>query len=398
MRLVLCVEFNALRESGLVGAQMEQQVDTLVIGAGPAGLAVAACLKKRGASCIIVDRATEVGSSWRRRYDRLHLHSDRDRSTLPYLSFPAGTPRYPSREQVIEYLELYARHFELVPHFNEEVRTVRPRNPGWITTTTASVYHARQVVVATGYNAVPYQPQWRGQERFSGRILHSSEYRSGESFRGQSVLVVGLGNSGGEIAIDLHEHGARVAIAVRGPVNIIPREILGVPVLAISIALSRLPARFADALAAPLVRLTIGDISKLGFRKLPMGPFTQIKARTRIPLIDVGTVKLVREGHIEVLGDIREMGEGDVTFEDGRSRAFDAIVAATGFRPRTECFLESQSNILDVEQPQPGGEDPKFGLHYCGFIVSPIGMLHEIGIEAQRIADEIMRLEHRPVF
>ena len=221
---------------------MEQQADTLVIGAGPAGLAVAACLKKRGASCIILDRAGEVGSSWRHHYDRLHLHSDRDRSALPYLPFPAGTPRYPSREQVIGYLELYARHFDLAPRFNEEVRTVRPCGPGWITTTTAGVYHSRRVVVATGYNAVPYLPQWRGQERFRGRILHSSEYRNGESFRGQSVLVVGFGNSGGEIAIDLHEHGARVAMAVRGPVNIVPREILGVPVLAISIALNRLPA------------------------------------------------------------------------------------------------------------------------------------------------------------
>ncbi len=344
-------------------------------------------------------RASEVGSSWRRHYDRLHLHSDRDRSALPYLSFPAGTPRYPSREQVIEYLELYARHFELVPHFNEEVRTVRPRNPGWIVTTTASVYHSGRVVVATGYNAVPSLPRWRGQERFGGRILHSSDYRSGESFRGQSILVVGLGNSGGEIAIDLHEHGARVAMAVRGPVNIVPREVVGIPVLAISIALNRLPARFADALAAPLVRLTMGDITKLGFRKLPMGPFTQIKARTRIPLIDVGTVKLVREGHIEVLGDIREMGETDVTFDDGRLRGFDAIVAATGFRPRSECFLEPQSDILDVEQPQPpSGGEKKSGLHYCGFIVSPTGMLREIGIEAQRLADEITHLERHPVF
>ncbi|CAN7714530.1 flavin-containing monooxygenase [Caballeronia sp. LjRoot31] len=376
---------------------MEQQIDTLVIGAGPAGLAVAACLKKRGASCIIVDRASEVGSSWRRHYDRLHLHSDRDRSALPYLSFPAGTPRYPSREQVIEYLELYARHFKLVPHFNEEVRTVRPHNPGWNVTTTASVYHSRQVVVATGYNAVPYLPRWRGQERFGGRILHSSDYRSGESFRGQRVLVVGLGNSGGEIAIDLHEHGARVAMAVRGPVNIVPREVLGVPVLAISIALNRLPARFADALAAPLVRLTIGDITKLGFRKPPMGPFTQIKARTRIPLIDVGTIKLVREGHIEVLGDIREIGETEVTFDDGRSRSFDAIVAATGFRPQGEGFLRPQSDILEGEPPQPpnGGEE-KSGLHYCGFIVSPTGMLRDIGIEAQRLADEITRLEQHP--
>ncbi|QIE26590.1 putative oxidoreductase CzcO (plasmid) [Caballeronia sp. SBC1] len=377
---------------------MEQQVDTLVIGAGPAGLAVAACLKKRGASCIIVDRATEVGSSWRRHYDRLHLHSDRDRSTLPYLSFPAGTPRYPSREQVIEYLEHYARHFELEPRFNEEVRAVRPHDPGWIATTTGGVYHSRQVVVATGYNAVPYVPRWRGQERFRGRILHSSEYRSGESFRGQSVLVVGLGNSGGEIAIDLHEHGARVAMAVRGPVNIVPREILGVPILAISIALNRLPARFADALAAPLVRLTIGDITKLGFRKLAMGPFTQIKATTRIPLIDIGTVKLVREGHIEVLGDIREMDGTNVIFDDERSQRFDAIVAATGYRPGSDCFMKQQSDILDVDQrPPPGGGEKISGLHYCGFVVSPIGMLHEIGIEAQRVADEITRVVHHAV-
>jgi indole-3-pyruvate monooxygenase len=362
---------------------MEEQVDTLVIGAGPAGLAVAACLKKRGASCMIVDRASEVGSSWRHHYDRLHLHSDRDRSTLPYLSFPAGTPRYPSREQVIDYLELYARNFELAPHFNEEVRTVRPRDPGWTVTTTAGVYHSRRVVVATGCNAVPYVPRWRGQERFRGRILHSSEYRSGESFQGHSVLVVGFGNSGGEIAVDLHEHGARVAMAVRGPVNIIPREVFGVPVLAISIVLSHLPARLADALAAPLVRLIIGDITKLGFRKLSMGPFTQIKTRTRIPLIDAGTVKLVREGHIQVLGDIREMSETEITFDDGYSRVFDAIVEATGFRPGSDFFLEPQSD-------GPGGET-KSGLHYCGFVVSPTGMLRQIGIEAQRVADEITR-------
>lgn len=368
---------------------MEQKVDTLVIGAGPAGLAVAACLKKQGASCIIVDRAGEVGSSWRHHYDRLHLHSDRDRSALPYLSFPAGTPRYPSREQVIAYLELYPRHFELVPHFNEEVRAVRTCNPGWMTTTTAGVYHSRRVVVATGCNAVPYLPQWRGQERFRGRILHSSEYRSGEPFRGQSVLVVGFGNSGGEIAIDLHEHGARVAMAVRGPVNIIPREILGVPVLAISIALSRLPARLADALAAPLIRLTIGDVTKLGFRKLSMGPFTQIKARARIPLIDVGTVKLVREGHIEVLGNIREVGETEVTFDDGRARDFDAIVAATGYNPRSDSFLETRSDIIDAGQQAPRGGDTQSGLHYCGFVVSPTGMLRDIGIEARRVADQI---------
>jgi hypothetical protein len=114
-----------------------------------------------------------------------------------------------------------------------------------------------------------------------------------------------------------------------------------------------------------------------------MGPFTQIKTRTRIPLIDAGTVKLVREGHIQVLGDIREMSETEITFDDGYSRIFDAIVEATGFRPGSDFFLEPQSD-------GPGGET-KSGLHYCGFVVSPTGMLRQIGIEAQRVADEITR-------
>jgi cation diffusion facilitator CzcD-associated flavoprotein CzcO len=374
---------------------MNNQIDTLVVGAGPAGLAVAACLKKMGVTFVIVDRAAAVGSSWRRHYDRLHLHTDRDHSALPYLPFPAGTPRYPSRQQVIEYLEQYAQHFELAPHLGQEVLTVRPGNGGWITTTTVSTYHSRRVVVATGYNCVPYVPRWPGQERFGGLIIHSSEYRNGEPFRGQSVLVIGFGNSGGEIAIDLHEYGAQVTMAVRGPVNIIPREILGLPVLVMSIALSRLPARFVDALAAPLVRLSVGDITKLGFRKLPMGPVAQIKTKARIPLIDVGTVKLVRAGRIEVLGGVCEMSKSDVIFDDGRSRCFDAIVVATGFRPRVDRFLVQQSSVLEAGQLRAAGTEA--GLHYCGFIVSPTGMLREIGIEARRIAEDIASGPRYPV-
>jgi hypothetical protein len=207
----------------------------------------------------------------------------------------------------------------------------------------------------------------------------------------------GFGNSGGEIAIDLHEYGARVAMAVRGPVNIIPRDILGLPVLSIAIALRHLPARFADALAAPLVRLTNGDITKLGFRKLPMGPITQIKTTARIPLIDIGTIKLVREGHIEVLGDIREMSETGVTFDDGRSRCFDAIVCATGFRPRADRFLEPQNDVRSAERPQPRSRvETESELYFCGFFVSPTGMLREIGIEAHRIADGIAGLQRAP--
>jgi indole-3-pyruvate monooxygenase len=368
---------------GLLGL-VEHRTETLVIGAGPAGLAVGACLTKLGAPFVIVEQSMAVGSSWRGHYERLHLHTDRVNSALPFLRFPRGTARYPSREQVITYLEQYARHFRLVPRLGERVETVRSNGEGWITTTTAGIYRSRNVIVASGRNSVPYMPRWAGQERFCGRILHSSEYRNGEPFRDQNVLVIGFGNSGGEIAIDLHEHGARVAMAVRGAVNIVPRDILGLPILAVAIAVSLLPARVADMLVAPLMRVTVGDITKLGLRKADVGPITQVRTTSRIPLVDVGTVRLVRQGHIKILRDISCMSGSTVTFDDGSSRHFDAIVAATGFRPGVDRFLETHPNAQS--DGRVGGGT---GLYFCGFLVIPTGVFREIAIEARRIAHHI---------
>lgn len=375
-------------------SSMEHQCESLVIGAGPAGLAVGACLRRCGVPFQIVEQADAVGASWRRHYDRLHLHTDRSHSALPYLDFPKGTPRYPSRDQVIAYLEEYAEHFGLTPHLGRRVERVQYRDGEWITTSGASIYRSRYVVVATGYNAVPHLPDWPGQEVFEGRLLHSSEYRDGETFRGQDVLVVGLGNSGGEIAIDLCEHGARVALAVRGTLNVIPREILGLPVLTVSIALSRLPARLADLLAAPLIRLTVGDVSLLGLRKPSVGPIRQIETSSKVPLIDIGTLKLIREGRIAVLGGVRSLGgAGGVTFDDGSLRRFDAVVLATGFRPALERFLEPPACVITPARVI-SGTARQDGLYFCGFRISPTGMLRDIGIEARRIASDIARRRH----
>jgi indole-3-pyruvate monooxygenase len=366
---------------------MERHCESLVIGAGPAGLAVAACLKRCRVPFEIVEQADTVGASWRHHYDRLHLHTDRSHSALPYLGFPKGTPRYPSRDQVIAYLEQYAEHFGIAPHLGQRVERVQYRDGEWITTSGACVFRSRHVVVATGYNAVPHVPDWPGIERFGRPILHSSEYLNGEAFQGKDVLVIGLGNSGGEIAIDLCEHGARVTLAVRGALNVIPREIFGLPVLAISIALSRIPARLADLLAAPLIRLTVGDISTLGLRKLPVGPITQIETTSKVPLIDVGTLRFVREGRIAVLGGVRSLGAaGEVVFEDGSVRSFDAIVLATGFRPGLEKLLEPGTFAVS--------RSAGHGLYFCGFRISPTGMLRDIGIEARWIANDIVNKKH----
>ena len=365
--------------------------ETLVIGAGPAGLAAAACLRRLDVPLVMVDQAAGIGSSWRGHYERLHLHTDAGHSALPYFGFPPGTPRYPSRAQMVAYLDRYAQHFGLNPNLGEEVKSVSPCDKGWITRTTGSVYHSRRVIVATGYNSVPHMPAWPGQERFAGRILHSSAYRNGEEFRGQRVLVIGFGNSGGELAIDLHEHGAQVAMAVRGPVNIVPREVLGIPILTIALALSHLPARVADALAAPLARLTVGDLTKLGLRRSVTGPITQIRTTSRVPLIDIGTMKLIREGHIEVLGGVHSMSATGVRLDDGSQRCFDAIIAATGFRPGVDRFLNSHYDDRRMHHAPPHRDPGESGLYFCGLRFSPTGMLREIGIEAQRIAGQIKR-------
>ena len=119
---------------------------------------------------------------------------------------PADYPTYPSRQQVIDYLEAYTRHFQLDARCNCRVTAVRYTDQTWQADTSEGMYEARYLVVATGLNNRPHQPAWPNQERYTGQILHSAAYRNGEPFRGKPVLVVGFGNSGAEIAVELAPH------------------------------------------------------------------------------------------------------------------------------------------------------------------------------------------------
>jgi indole-3-pyruvate monooxygenase len=369
------------------------QNHTIVVGAGPAGLAVGACLKRAGRPALILEQCKRVGASWHRHYDRLHLHTDKAHSELPFVAFPKAYPRYPSRLQVIDYLETYARHFQLEPRFGQQVVATCHAKGVWELQTQDTYYQAMNLVIATGYNREPYLPSWPGQNSFRGTLLHSSQYRTGEPFKHQTVLVVGFGNSGGEIAIDLWEHGAKPSVAVRSPVNVIPRELFGIPILTIGIVQSKLPPRWADALNAAILRAVMGDLTRYGLRKLPQGPMTQIQRDARIPLIDVGTIQLIKGGQITVYPGIERFTEEGVIFTDGNHLKFDAVIMATGYRPRVNAFLEGASAAHD-ENGTPsssGRETPIPGLYFCGYYVSPTGMLREIASEAQRISATIAR-------
>jgi len=184
-------------------------------------------------------------------------------------------------------------------------------------------------------------------------------------------------------------------MAVRSPVNVIPRDVLGIPILELSLAMSGLPPKFADTINAPLLRLLVGDITKLGLRKLPYGPLEQIQKNASIPLLDIGTIKHIRQGHITIYNDIDHVEGKAVCFKEGKTEEFDAIVAAIGYyRGYEELIDVDRSRFEDLSQPvnrqKYFGKD---GLYFCGFWISPTGQIREIGLDAQKIAKDIAKKE-----
>jgi cation diffusion facilitator CzcD-associated flavoprotein CzcO len=371
---------------------MGGETETLVIGASAAGLATAAALRKRGRTFEMVEAEDVVAASWRRHYDRLHLHTPKAFSALPGLAMPKSWPRYPARDQVVEYLEVYRERFDLQPHFGETVHRVERVGGRWEATTSNGVWRADNVVVATGRARVPVRPTWPGMDQYRGDLLHSSEYRNGEPWKGRPVLMVGFGNSACEQALDLVERGAKVHLAVRSAVNVLPRDFFGVlPVLPLGIVMRRLPTRVADALAWPMVRMTVGDVTKAGLRKLPYGPNTQIARDHHVPLLDIGTMKQIKQGRITVHGDLDRFTEDGAVFADGLQVALDAVILATGYRAAIGDFLVDWQAVCDSSgTPMVSGAPTALaGLYFCGMYVSPSGMLREIGLEAARISAHI---------
>ena len=371
---------------------MTSVTDTIIIGAGPAGLAVGAVLRRANVSFVLLERAERVGESWHRRYDRLHLHTPKSLSALPFRPFPRAYPRYPSREQLVEYLDDYARAFQLEPEFGREVQRISRDIDGmWEVFTNAGDYRGRRVIIATGYNCVPNMPRWPGQETFPGRIIHSREYTNADAYRDSRVLVVGFGNSGAEIALDLAEHGVECAIAVRGKVNVIPRELFGVPVTRIALALRPLPPRLADRMTTLTRRLAVGNLSALGLTKRDDGPLAEVAEGRQIPMIDVGTLARIRGGDIAVRKGVESFDGSEVCFANGLREHFDAVVLATGFTTGLSSMLPDHAAVLDSRgRPLACGREAEVaGLYFCGFDLSSTGMLRQIGIEALAIGRDI---------
>jgi cation diffusion facilitator CzcD-associated flavoprotein CzcO len=367
--------------------------DAVIVGAGPAGLACAATMRAAGLGAGIFEKADHVGAVWRRHYDRLHLHTDRKHSGLPGMAMPQTYPLYPSRMQMVAYLESYAARFEIQPVFNTAVSCIRRDGVLWRAETAQGSIAAPVVIVATGIADAPYRPSWPGLDVYQGAVVHSSEYRNPAPYSGKRVLVVGFGNSGGEIALDLAEAGIDVALAVRGPVQILPRDLLGLPILTWAILYQRLPARLVDLINAPILRLAVGSFERLGLRRAAKGPRQMVEEDGRVPLIDVGTLAKIRDGSIGIRGAIDRFVSDGVAFADATVEKFDAVILATGFRPDLRRLIPDLEGVFDGEgMPLLTGRATNApGLYFCGQTTSPTGQLREIGLEAQRIAESASR-------
>ena len=361
----------------------------VVVGAGPAGLATAACLGRRGIEPTVLEAGPSLGSSWRRHYRRLHLHTVKEHSSLPGLPFPESAPRYPSRADVVSYLDAYAARFGIVARTAEPVRRISLVDGALTVESDRGAYRERAVVVATGLSRVPNPERLPSQETFEGPVIHAGQYLDGAPYRGQRVLVVGGGNTGAEIALDLAEHGATPTLSVRTPVNVVPRDFLGIPAQVTSLRMRSLPLAMRDRIGRWASWLTFGDLSRYGLPRPALGPISSVLLRGRIPIIDVGTVDAIKRGAIAVKPGVGRCTAGGAIFADGSEEGFDAVVTATGYQPALADIVDIPG-VLDARgHPRSWKTDGARGLYFVGYHNVATGLLREIGRQAEAVAADV---------
>ncbi|KAA8548909.1 hypothetical protein F0562_000593 [Nyssa sinensis] len=324
----------------------------VIVGAGPSGLAVGAGLKQQGVPFVILERANCIASLWQNHtYDRLKLHLPKQFCQLPYLQFPDNFPEYPTKYQFINYLVSYAKHFEINTRFNESVQSAKYDETWglWRVKTVMTndstrgevEYICRWLVVATGENAEKVVPEFEGLDDFGGHVTHACDYKSGEDYRGKQVLVVGCGNSGMEVSLDLCHHNAIPSMVVRSSVHVLPREVLGKSTFELAVSMMKwLPIRLVDKILLVVARLILGNIEKHGLRRPSTGPLQLKNNEGKTPVLDLGALQKIRSGDIKIVPGIRRFSRGRVELVNGENLEIDSIILATGYCSNVPSWLK----------------------------------------------------------
>jgi putative flavoprotein involved in K+ transport len=389
------------------------QEQVVVVGAGAAGLAAAAMMKRRGVEPLVLERTDKVASSWRARYDSLRLNTPRITSTLAGYRIPRRYGRWPARDDVIEYLEEYARRHELRIQFEAELSRVERASDArgaeeggaagtarWLLHTSSGKIATRYAVLATGHDAEPKLPNWPGQEGFAGELIHSAAYRNPKPFKGKDVLVVSARNTGSEIAYELAtEGGCRVWTSMRTPPSVFPREWpAGFPLNYSTALLDPFPNAVLDQAGFLTQRLIYGNLATHGIPRAPLGVQSATKKRHVSALIDAGFIRALKDGKLELVPTVERFDGPEVVLADGSRLQPQVVIAATGYN-RNLPRIVGHLGVLDEHgvpglnaEPIRAREHPSApGLFFTGYYASSAGQLRFMRIDGRRIARAIAR-------
>ncbi|MGR3321567.1 MAG: flavin-containing monooxygenase [Pseudooceanicola sp.] len=312
--------------------------DICIIGAGSSGVTVAKALKEKGLSFDIFEKGSDIGGMWRYENDNgqsscyASLHIDTSRPNLGYSDFPIdpSLPDFLSHAQFLGHLERYADHFGIREsvNFNTEVTDVTPEGEGFrVTISTGEERTYRAVVVANGHLSDPRMPDFPGH--FDGSAIHSHHYRTAAPYEGQRVLVVGIGNSAVDIAVDIARRAEHVTLSTRRSAWVMPKYLMGLPVdqvIGRIARVTRLPTPHVRRIMSWLVRLFAGDQRRFGLKR-PEHPMWREHATLSNDLLPY-----IGHGYIGVKPNVTVLRGDRVAFEDGSEEEIDAIVYATGYR------------------------------------------------------------------
>ncbi|MFQ6649963.1 hypothetical protein Gotur_022637 [Gossypium turneri] len=381
----------------------------IIVGAGPSGLATSACLTQQGVPSLILEKSDCLASLWQlRTYDRLKLHLPKQFCELPLLGFPHNFPKYPNKHQFISYLESYAGHFSIKPRFNQAVQSADYDHilGFWRVKTQDSEYISRWLITATGENAEPVIPDIPGINKFNGSVVHTSSYKSGSEFKNQRVLVIGCGNSGMEVSLDLCRYNAIPHMAVRNTVtssnsisdflnfnvHVLPREMFGFSTFGIAMALIKwFPLWLVDKFLLLVANFILGNTDQVGLRRPKTGPIELKNVTGKTPVLDVGALSLIKSGEIKVMEGVKEITGNGAKFMDGQEREIDSIILATGYKSNVPTWLKGCDFFNKDGMPKtpfPNGWKAEKGLYTVGF--TRRGLLGTAS-DAVKIARDIAR-------
>lgn len=347
----------------------DESVDVLVIGGGQAGLAMAWHAKRLGLRFLVVDAAARMGHSWRSRYDSLRLFTPAEYNSLPGLPFPSSSGTYPTKDEVADYLADYARTFDVPVRLSTRVTAVRRSDEGFLAITDQGTLTARQVVVATGACASPYVPTGLAAGLGPDVVqLHSSTYRSAADLPGGPVLVVGAGNSGVQIAVELARTGRHVSLAVGARSHTVPQRMLGRDLSwwMISLGLATLPGEAGPAPAPGVTKVVIDR----AWRRLyalsgALGRHGESGPGGGIQVVIGTTWGRVRGAGVSLRPRAVTASGRTVGLADGTAVDVATVIWATGYRSDYS-WLEVPDVVVDGRVRHTGGMTTVPGLAFLG--------------------------------